>query len=737
MVYCGAVTRRIASARTPDLRVSRPLATVCLMDEHESPLTLSERVRATLELGESHFREFKSAQEGAPVQKQPRNPKLVRRDIGEALVAFANADGGELLVGVEDDGTVPGVPHKEEVVQTFLDAWRTHIHDKTPIRKPRVARIELDGQLVLYFSVEKSTEYVHLTNEGRCLQRRDRESIPVPGEQIHFERKERISREYDRAFIDGGDPSVLDLDIIERIGDEIAPGLSPEKVLQLLDLAEFSGSGVRLRRAAVLLLAKEITHWHPRCEVRILRVSGSELGTGREYNVVHDRHVVGSILELLTKAWEEIRPFLVETRLGPDGRFEEQVRYPEDACREALTNAIAHRDYSIEGRAIEVYVFDDRLEVRSPGALLSTVTIEGLRSFQGVHQSRNTIVARTLRELGYMREMGEGFRRIFQLMRAHDLVEPELVADDQAFVVSLRHQSVFSEEDQRWIGAYEQFDLARDEEKVLLLGRDGAPLSVQQIMDALDLVDTEDYRELIARLQEKGLIESLKKVRSQTRNSPRWKVIQPKDANIHYSELLAAARAVYYGGPLDKRDYAHIAEHVSSDSPYVITSRLQFTFRRLGLINELGEPSGRLKLILDARNPPKSPVRRSEGRARLEGQVKPETSPLGVKSAEDVLPVLDSGEAAEVGLLVAQREPTKIYVGNLSYRTVKNDVQELFGTVGTVRRVSLPQDYQRAGFNQGYGFVEMATARDAKRAKETLEGARLDGRPIRLEWAKS
>ncbi len=105
------------------------------------------------------------------------------------------------------------------------------------------------------------------------------------------------------------------------------------------------------------------------------------------------------------------------------------MRYPEDACREALTNAIAHRDYTMEGRAIEVYVFDDRLEVRSPGALLSTVTVEGLKSLAGVHQSRNTALARTLRELGYMREMGEGFRRMFQLMRAHDLVEPEVTAD--------------------------------------------------------------------------------------------------------------------------------------------------------------------------------------------------------------------------------------------------------------------------------------------------------------------
>ena len=88
-------------------------------------LTLQERVRATLAMSESHFREFKSAWEGPPGNKRPRDPKTVRRDIGETLVAFANADGGELLVGVEDDGTVTGVPHDEVSRRSLLDAWHT------------------------------------------------------------------------------------------------------------------------------------------------------------------------------------------------------------------------------------------------------------------------------------------------------------------------------------------------------------------------------------------------------------------------------------------------------------------------------------------------------------------------------------------------------------------------------------------------------------------------------------
>ena len=189
---------------------------------HDASLTLQERVRATINLGESHFREFKSALTGAPGAKGARDPKDIRKDIGEALVAFANADGGELLIGVEDSGIVTGIPHKAEVVDDLLSAWPTYVHPETPLPTPRTAIVVLEGRNVLYFAVEKGTAYVYLTSDGRCLQRRDRESTPVPSEHISFERQERLSREYDRTFVDGGDASVLDLEAVERIGEQIA-----------------------------------------------------------------------------------------------------------------------------------------------------------------------------------------------------------------------------------------------------------------------------------------------------------------------------------------------------------------------------------------------------------------------------------------------------------------------------------------------------------------------------------
>jgi ATP-dependent DNA helicase RecG len=119
------------------------------------------------------------------------------------------------------------------------------------------------------------------------------------------------------------------------------------------------------------------------------------LGPGKDYSA-KEEVVAGNIVTLLRSAWDTLRPHLATTRFQDGALFQETLLYPDAACLEALVNAIAHRDYSIEGRGIEVFVFDDRMEVRSPGSLVSTLTVDQLKSLRGAHQSRNPYVAGSL-----------------------------------------------------------------------------------------------------------------------------------------------------------------------------------------------------------------------------------------------------------------------------------------------------------------------------------------------------
>ena len=131
-------------------------------------LLLKDRISTALELGESHFREFKSALEGPEGSKKARPKSEIARDICSTLVAFANADGGTLLVGVEDDGKVTGVPHNDKEVDYLKNSWKDGVHKDTPLSGVQVSELEVEGNKIIYFMTLKSASYVHLTSDGNA-----------------------------------------------------------------------------------------------------------------------------------------------------------------------------------------------------------------------------------------------------------------------------------------------------------------------------------------------------------------------------------------------------------------------------------------------------------------------------------------------------------------------------------------------------------------------------------------
>ena len=667
-----------------------------------------ERLENDLTLGESHFREFKSALEG-PGRRRRRRVSLVARDIGETLVAFANADGGTLIVGAEDDGEVSGVTYAEDAVAVLRRAPTTHVHLDTPLPGVRPQLVPMSGKAVLVFQVAKGTRYVHLTSDGRCLQRKDASTVPVASEQIHFERHEQISREYDHRWVDGATMADLDHALMSRVAETVAPGLSPEKCLQSLGLAEFDGGTLRLRKAALLLFASDVGKWHPRSEIRVLQVAGTELKTGADYNVLHDEPYPGNILKLLSEGWEQVRQLLVRKRLA-GGTFQMQAAYPEAACREAFVNAVAHRDYSIEGRSIEILVFNDRLEVRNPGRLLSTVTLDELRKGAGVHDSRNTYVARVLRELGYMQEMGEGIRRIGDLMAGHELEPPEIDSQNHSFSITFSQRNVFNAAELRWLDAFGEFDLSREEKLIVLLGRGGTLVSTNQIWDALDMVDTDEYRQFLERLQTKGLLSTqLTKSAISTianrqgiarRDVPKFAIRPPDLAQRDQREAVDALVSL---GPVSRLGNLHckrVSERLSGQNTYGNEIRVRHLLHWLELVGPDGEPTERLVRMWDARE--------------TGGDVRQSRADAGEKApAVSLAPVKD------------------IYVGNLDYGTTEQEVRSLFEEAGSVEKVTIPEDYL-TGESRGYAFVRMSDQAASMKAMIELDGRRLRDRPVRL-----
>lgn len=552
----------------------------------EEILRLKERVEIALELGESHYREFKSALEGPPSNKTPRELKEICADIAKTLVAFANADGGELFVGVEDNHSVTGIPHPIDKLDRIQTAPEIYVLPETPLPLKRAVIIDYNGFKVAYFSVEKGSKYVHLTSKGECFQRKDRDSIPTASESIQFVRDEAISREYDRQFVEIAQVTDLDIDLVRSVAQQISKSISPEKFLQYLELAEFDGNRLRLRKAALLLFAKNPSKWHPRLQVRILKVKGVEEKTGTEFNVEEVEEVSGNIFSLIEQSWEALRPNLTETRFSKDGLFKTQIIYPELACKEALINAITHRDYSIEGRGIEVRIFEDRLEVLSPGKLLSSITVKDLEELKGVHQSRNTYIAKVLREFGYIRELGEGIRRIFELMQNNDLVKPKIESPNKSFIVTLFYKFVYTKEEKIWLENFEKYNLSREQKTVVRLGINGRLVSAKEIWEQVGIVSEEYYRLLIESLRILGILNN-KLSQNQITNQkgsfgnsrkavPRYEIVIPDKQSSTSPKIV------------DTSDYAKI--YVSNLPPSATEEDLEKVFSQFGDIVHINIP---------------------------------------------------------------------------------------------------------------------------------------------------
>ena len=144
----------------------------------------------------------------------------------------------------------------------------------------------------------------------------------------------------------------------------------------------------------------------------------------------------------------------------------------------------------------------------SPGKLLTSITIKDLEELKGVHQTRNTYIGRTLREFGYVRELGEGIRRMYDLMKSNELIPPKIESPNKSFIVSLFYKHIYSKEEKFWLDSFGNFNLSREQRTVVRLGIDGKLISPKQIIESVGIVDIEDYRQLVHSLQILKILDS-------------------------------------------------------------------------------------------------------------------------------------------------------------------------------------------------------------------------------------
>ena len=221
--------------------------------------------------------------------------------------------------------------------------------------------------------------------------------------------------------------NVLDYEPIEKIRDE--KGLT--KVLSTIRAGEYADGEFRLNTAGALFFAKDISKFNLSHQVKMVRFfddEGVKTFDKAEFNM--------SFLKLLKEAELFFNKTLVNISQVKGFKRETIHEYPYEAIREALVNALAHRDYTITTAAITFYIYNDRIEIKSPGRLVYPLTVEDLGENDPIH--RNETICNIFSKTTYMEHVGTGIKRMKDAMRLNNLEEPEFIESEGFFKVIFR-----------------------------------------------------------------------------------------------------------------------------------------------------------------------------------------------------------------------------------------------------------------------------------------------------------
>lgn len=377
--------------------------------------------------------------------------------LAKEVVAMANLKGGMVLLGVEDDCTISGL-HRDDTEEWVMNCFANKIH---PMILPFYEEIQIDEKRVAVISFEQGTSkpyvlrdkgredvYIRVGTTSRLASREQQARLYESGGMLHAE----------VLPVAGTSLSSLSMErlqdyLIKILNDPDIPTDESSWIERLIGLG-YMTKGVS--GGAVCTIAGTLVFGvSPR---RYLRQAGIRLvvfdGVNKEYQALLDevldspmvalwrtdngqRILADNDYGLIERLVEKITPFISNEAPDIDMNFrrEREWHYPREAIREAVINALVHRDWT-RSVDIEIDVYSDRLEIISPGAMQNSMTVE--KMLAGQRSPRNSLLVEVLRDYGYVDARGMGVRtKIVPLMRSHSGKEPSFEATDDYLKIVL------------------------------------------------------------------------------------------------------------------------------------------------------------------------------------------------------------------------------------------------------------------------------------------------------------
>lgn len=434
--------------------------------------------RRLLDLPEDQWFERKSARTSA-------------RDLGDILIGFGNAEGGTVVVGLwggRVEGTDSDPERRNDQMQAAVDFCAPPVRAHS--RLLSCARDDDTPDHLLVIDVEPSETVVHANQKDMAFLR-----IGDENRRLSFAQRQELIYDRGQGSYEAR-PSGLSFDAVdEELLEQYRQAARAADSLRLLQSRALA-IGSELTVAGCLLFASNPQAVLPESYVRVLKYRGTQRGTGVRQQLVDDIRIEGPIPRQLVTARERIRELQPTRRaLREVGRFGEVGLVPQDAWLEGVVNAAIHRSYSLAGDHTRVEIFDDRIEITSPGRFPGIVGLSD--PIDAPRYARNPRIARVCADLDFGQELGEGIRRMYEEMRLAGLNDPLYSQTSSSVHLVLSGELVDRALDAR---------LPAEARRILAVVRGADHLSTGDIASAIGMSRPATIKRLNA-LKDEGLIE--------------------------------------------------------------------------------------------------------------------------------------------------------------------------------------------------------------------------------------
>lgn len=394
-----------------------------------------------------------------------KSARIKPSDIARHIVAFANANGGVLAIGIEDNGEITGFNNKDsKSINDFLNVPFSSCKGRLKVEH-EIRKVTIDSKQdsILLLFIEPSEDAVIKTSDDKVYLRVGDKSKLLNHEQVtqlEYDKGERI---FEDIIVEDSSIDDVDLQLLQQYKEKLGTSLSYEEILDARGLLKKG----HLTNAGILLFAKHPTKFLPNARLRLLKFDGTRFETGQRLNIIKEINYEDAIPKIIQKVKNAITLQLREFQyLDENGVFKVIPEYPEFAWFEGIVNSLTHRNYSIMGDHIRVSLYDDRLEILSPGKLPNIVTLDNMLN---TRYSRNPRIARVLGEFGWVKELNEGVKRIYDEMQMYFLKSPTYSEPNGNSVLLVLENSITSRQlrtddkissmfDQKILGQLNEFE---------------------------------------------------------------------------------------------------------------------------------------------------------------------------------------------------------------------------------------------------------------------------------------